>query len=126
MTKACQLTTAAFDVAGAHVVEYQGPVGQVPPCQRTFNRRLGRPQPIKRRIDFLGADGTEAERHSERVDRRRLIQGTCCSQLRGRINHPSDNQRQRLAPLPLRPTWQQPIEADLPGHSKHRRHMPVR
>ena len=34
------------------------------------------------------ADGTEVERYSERVDRRRLIQGTCRRQLRGRINHP--------------------------------------
>lgn len=126
MAKARQLAAASLDIARTHVIEHQCPLAQVPTRQRRLDRRLRCAQPVERGVDFLGADRAQPERHSERMDCRRLIEGSRRGKLCSRINQAGHDQRQRQLPPALRPARQKPVEPDPPRRAQRRRNVSVR
>jgi hypothetical protein len=49
----------ALKIGACNIIEQQRTVAQVPPRQRVLDERLLTPQPIERRVQFPGGDGTE-------------------------------------------------------------------
>ncbi len=122
-----QRAGAAFEPGRGQVVHHQHAVLEMALGERLLDAPLVRQQPIERRVEFLLADGIEAEHRPERGRGGCGIELAGRGQLRTRLDHASNDEGQHQVGQPSRCLGgEQPVEPNPPRRSQHRRDMAVR
>ncbi len=121
-----QGAAAALHVARSDVIEHQRAAGEMAAGQRRLNGGLAHRQPVEGAIEFLLVDRPQAEFGAETggggVGRERARR----RELRARIEHPADDERQDEIPAAAAGGPDEPVESDLAGGAERRGDMAVR
>jgi hypothetical protein len=93
MTQLPQGTALPLEVGGAHVVEHQRAVFQMPFGQFLLDLGLALPQPVHRRVESLGIGLLHLEDLGQGARARFLIEPPSRRELGARIEDPRDDHR---------------------------------
>jgi len=85
----------ALEVGGRDVVEDERALAEVAAGKPGLDRRLTLPQPVHRRVELVGVDALDPKLLGQRRLRKRARAG----ELRGRLEHPLADHRQRVRAL---------------------------